>query len=267
MPAAHVQPLHPREHVAKCLRHRVQGDGQRVGILLAQGVEVQPVQQREQRRGHLRVPLGAGHAQAAPRRAGVVNRVALLGGAFRVDAQPQALPGSLRGGAEFLQLPGAVEHDVIRPAQKLVEFIRPVGRAEHVGFPPGHGFPAQPGLVQPAGLGARQVRGQDGVQVVVGEGLLGQENFRAGALRHAGKDFPVAFKLRLVQHVAGGGQEAQPLRVKVCEGRTMILCHVSPPARGHGTRCGAGHTCPVRPGRDRGRTPPRCARPSPSTGR
>ena len=46
--AAKVQPLHIRQDVSEFLRHGVQGGLQRVGILLAEGVEMQSVQQLHQ---------------------------------------------------------------------------------------------------------------------------------------------------------------------------------------------------------------------------
>ena len=44
MPAAEVHPLHFWQYIAEFFRHSVQRHRQRVGVLLAQGVEMQPVQ-------------------------------------------------------------------------------------------------------------------------------------------------------------------------------------------------------------------------------
>ena len=84
--AAKVQPLHIRQDVSEFLRHGIQGGLQRVGILLAEGVEMQSVQQLHQRWRHVRIPLGAGGSQTAARRTGVVNLMTFLGGTFRIDA-------------------------------------------------------------------------------------------------------------------------------------------------------------------------------------
>ena len=51
------------------------------------------------------------------------------------------------------------------------------------------GFPAeflmaQPGLIEAAGSGARQILPQQGIGVEHGKGLLGQQNLAPGLLRH-----------------------------------------------------------------------------------
>ena len=224
---------------------------------------MQAVQQGGQLRRHTGVPLGAGGAQAAARRAGVVDVMSLLGGALRVDAKPHALARRLGGGAEPLQLPGGVKHDVVGVLQQLVKLLIPVGGAEHMGLPFRHLLPPKAGFIEAAGLGARQIRRQHRVQVIVGKGLLRQEDFCTRALGNSRQNFTVAPQLGLIQHITGRGQTGKQ-RVRVLqmdEGRAKVLCHFSPPARARGSRCGAGRTCPARPGRDRGRTPPRCGRP------
>lgn len=95
MAAAAVEPMHSRKDIAEFGGNGVQRHVQRVGVLLAERVEVKPVEQRQQVRRHLGVPFGAGSAQPAAGRAGVVNRVALLGRAFGIDAQTKALAGRL----------------------------------------------------------------------------------------------------------------------------------------------------------------------------
>ena len=67
VPAAKVEPLHPGQQVTEFRFQRGQGGRQRVGILLAQGVEVQAVQQVGQVRVLRRsgIPLGTGGAQTA----------------------------------------------------------------------------------------------------------------------------------------------------------------------------------------------------------
>ena len=44
VPAAKVEPLHPGQKIPELCFHRRQRQGQCIGILLAQGVEVQSVQ-------------------------------------------------------------------------------------------------------------------------------------------------------------------------------------------------------------------------------
>ena len=169
VPAAKIQPLHLRQQVAETRLHGVQRCGQRVGVLLAEGVEVQPVQQREQGGIFFRcgVPLGAGGAKAAAGGTGVIDGVALLCGALRVDAQPHALARSLGGGAELFQLAGRVEDDMVGAAQQLVEFVGPERGTEDMIFLVRQLLLAEAALVQAAGLGAREVRGQQRVEVEV----------------------------------------------------------------------------------------------------
>ena len=119
VPAAEVEPLHPGQQVPELLLHRRQCRGQCVRILLTQGVEVQPIQQLWQGRVclHGGVPLGTGGAQTAAGGAGVVDFVAFLRGALRVDAQTNAFARCLCRRAELCQLAGRVEHDMVSVLQ------------------------------------------------------------------------------------------------------------------------------------------------------
>ena len=93
-------------------RQRTAGAGQRHRqrgrVLLAEGVEVQTVQQSGQLRvrGYCGVPLGTGSAQTAAGGAGVINFMTLLRGALRVDAQTDAFARCLCRRAELCQLAG-----------------------------------------------------------------------------------------------------------------------------------------------------------------
>ena len=219
--AAKVQPLHPGQQVAEAVFHGGQRQGQRVGILLTQGVEVQAVQQTRQGRVclHSGVPLGTGGAQAAAGGAGVVDRMAFLGRAFRVDAQTDALARRFGCRAESGQLAGRVEDDVVGVVQQLVECVGSVGGAEHMVLLVGQRFPAEAALIEAAGLGARQIRCQQGVEVKVRERLLCQQDLAAGALLHLQQKFAVAAQLPFVQQVAGGGQRGKRFPRKVCKAR------------------------------------------------
>ena len=163
------------------------------------------------------IPLGAGGAETAARGAGVVNCMAFLRGALRVDAQTDAFTRRLCRWAELCQLAGRVEHDVVRVVQQLGELVCPVGGAEHMILFLRQFFSAQTALVQAAGLGARKVRGQHRVDVKVGERLLRQQNLAAGALLHAKQNLTIAAQLPFVQQVAGGGQGGQRFVRKLCQ--------------------------------------------------
>ena len=226
--APKVHPLHLGQQVPERCLHRFQGHSQGVGVLLAEGVEVEAIQQLRQLRvgRHGGVPLGPGGAQTAARGAGVIDGMALLGGALRVYPQAHAFAGGLGCRAEFGQLAGGVEHDVVGVLQKLCELVCPVGSAEHMVFLFRQLFPAQAALVQAAGLGACQVGGQHRVHIKVGKGLLGQQGPASGALLQLQHDLTVPAQLGLVQQVAGGGQALQLLFRQVCQprkGRAAIL--------------------------------------------
>ena len=169
---------------------------------------MQAIQQIGQRgvRRYCGVPLGAGGAKAAAGGAGVINSVAVLGGAFRVDAQPHAFACRFCGRAELCQLGGGVKDDMVRVLHQFIHFVRTVGRAEHMDFLAGHLFRTQAGFKQAAGLGTGQVWRQQGVAVIIAECLLGQQHLAAGALGQAAQNFRVAGQGVFIQQVAGGRQ-------------------------------------------------------------
>ena len=211
VPAAHVHPFHAGQHVAELLIHRFQGGLQVIRILLTQGVEVDAVQQLHQIRCHGCIPLGSRGAHAAAGRTGVVDGMAFLGGTFRVDPQPHTLARLFGHGPEGGQLPGRIEHDVVRHPAHFFHLVRFVGAAEHVDFLAAHFFPAQFGLVQAAGFRAGHIGLQHRVQVVVGKGLLGQQDLTARPVLHPFQDLAVVAQGRLVQNVAGRGQMSENL--------------------------------------------------------
>ena len=198
----------PGSRSAELLLHRVQRHGQRVGVLLTEGVEVQAVQQSGEARLLCQrgVPLGAGGAETAARGAGVIDGMALLRGALRVDAQTDALARRLCRRAELCQLGRGVEHDVVGVMQQLVELVHPVGGAEDVVLLLGQLFPAQTALVEAAGLSACQIGCEKRVEVEVGESLLRQQDLAARPLLDPQQNFAVAAQLGFVQQIAGGGQ-------------------------------------------------------------
>ena len=209
VPAPHVEPFHLGQNVPKLLLDCMKGSFQIVGVLLAQGVEVKAVQQLQGGLVHLLVPHVPGHSHAAAGGAGVIDGVALLGGALGVDAQPQALARLLSLEAEGFQLMNGVEDDVVCVLQELLKLVRAVGPAEHVDLTLGHLLLAQPGLIEAAGLGASQIGGQEGIKVVVGEGLLGQQHFAPGTLCQGGEHLAVFPQPLLVDDIGRGGKRSK----------------------------------------------------------
>ena len=115
-----------------------------------------------------------------------------------------------------------VKDDVVGVLQELLKLVLPVGPAEHVDLPLGHLLLAQPGLIEAAGLGARQVPGQEGVEIVVGKSLLGQQHPAASTLRQSGEHFSVFPQPLLVDDVGRGGQLGkQSPGVVVCQARKL----------------------------------------------
>ena len=146
-------------------------------------MEVEPVQQGQQ----APVKIFQSGPQPGTGGTGVVNGVALLGGALRVDPKPHLLSRFLGPLSKLPKLAGGVEHKVVRVGEQLVQLLLPVGRGKHVDLP-GELLPAKAGLKQAAGGGTGQVPADQRVTGKHGEGLLGQEDLAAGLL---GEDLQV----------------------------------------------------------------------------
>ena len=115
--------------------------------------------------------------------------------------------------------------------QQLVHFVRTVGGAEYMDFFAGHFLSAQPRLKQAAGLGARQVRCKQGIQVIVAERLLCQQYPAAGALCQPAQNFRVVAQRIFIQQIAGCGQGGKFRRHRAADGRKrrpcIVQCHQS----------------------------------------
>ena len=104
-----------------------------------------------------------------------------------------------------------VEHDVVGIRQQLVKFVFPVRAAEHMHFPIRHLLPAQPGLVEAAGLRPRQILRQKGIKVVVGERFLRQQHPASAAPGQGAKALCIGLQTRLVHDIAGRGDPVKQL--------------------------------------------------------
>ena len=167
------------------------------------------VQQRQGVLVHLLVPHVPGHPHAAAWGAGVIDGVALLGRALGVDAQPQALARLPALWTEGFQLVDGVKDNVVGVLQELFKLVGAVGPAEDMNLTLGHLLLAQPGLIEAAGLGASQIGGQEGIKVVVGEGLLGQQHFAPGTLCQGGEHLAVFPQPLLVDDIGRGGKRSK----------------------------------------------------------
>ena len=193
MAAAEVQPLHAAEETPKLFLEGFHRLLKRVGILFTECVDMQAVEQRQERF----VEIGERCAKARTGCAGIVDRMALLRGTFRVQAQAGGFPRSPRGRGKPPHLGRGVEHDVIRIAQQLVPLVLAVGRRENVRFP-AEFLVAETRFAQAACRGAGQVLPKQRIHGIHGERLLGKQNFAACALLHAAQDLKVARDKRFI---------------------------------------------------------------------
>ena len=108
--------------------------------------------------------------------------------------------------------------------QQLVHFICAVGRAENVHFFAGHFLRAEPRLIQAAGLGAREVRRQQRVQIVVAERLLRQQHLAPGTMGQPAQNLRVAGQGSFIQQVAGRGQGGKFRRHCAVDSRKRRPC-------------------------------------------
>ena len=211
--AAEVDPLHLRQVLAELRLDGLEGDGERVGALLAERVEVQALKSLD---GTL-IKVAQPHAEARARGARVVDGV-VLRRALGVDAQATRDAGRECRGAEFLPLCERVEDDVAADLRELRELGLLVGRREDMSLLAelAHLLMAEPRLVEAAGRRTREVLGDQRVVMVHGEALLGEQDVRARALLHLMQDAQVVLEQVLCDDVRRRRHLEELLAVKRC---------------------------------------------------
>ena len=172
---------------------------------------MQAVQQGYQLRGHFLIPHRSGGAQPASRSAGIIDGMAFLSGAFRIDPQTNTFSMLFRFRSKLFQLSGGIKDDMIRISKQLVKFLLTISAAENMDFFPRHLFLPQPRLIKPACFCARKIVRKQGIKIVVGKGLLCQQDLRPCPLHHRSENLPVAAQLFLVNDIAGGGKLSKKL--------------------------------------------------------
>ena len=135
----------------------------------------------------------------------------LLGGAFRIDAKAEADAVGFRRGSVNGQLADGVKHNVIRIVKDGLEVAGLIGGAKYVNLAIRHFLPAKSGFDDTACLRTGQIGRQDGIEVIVGEGLLRKENPTTGVLLNAKEDFSVFFDVLFINYVAWSGKLLQGL--------------------------------------------------------
>lgn len=212
--AAEVDPLHLRQVLAKLRLDGLERDGERVGALLAERVEVQTFKAID---GAL-VEVAQPHAETRACGARVVDGVVLCR-ALGIDAQAARDAGRERCGAELLPLCERVEDDVAADLCELRELRFLVGRREDVSLLAelAHLLMAEPRLVEAAGRCTREVLGDQRVVMVHGEALLGEQDVRARALLHLVQDAQVVLEQVLRDDVRGRRDLEELFAVKRCQ--------------------------------------------------
>ena len=201
VPAAEVDPLQAGEVVAEALLEGRQGRLQVVAVLLAEGVEVQPLEPLHDLRGEVGRPC----AEPGARRAGVIERHR-TGGVLRIDPHAAGDPARRRrdGLAEAPPLARGVEAQVVGVAQHHRHLLLGEGRrvAVHLAA---EGLRPQARLVLAAGRGAHQVLANQREGIPHGEALQGQQDARAAALLNLAEPLQVAAQQGIVHHIGRGG--------------------------------------------------------------
>ena len=128
MPAAQVEPLHSPQPRPELFLERLNRLVKRIGVLLAERVNVQPVNQIEQSARSRRKFFQA-NAQAGSRRTGIVDRMRLRR-VLGIDPQPdRTMPHIIK---ELFELIERIEDDVIANLGNPIDLIRAEGGAVDV---------------------------------------------------------------------------------------------------------------------------------------
>ena len=130
------------------------------------------------------------HTQSGARSTGVINGMSLLGGTFRIDAQPDTFTCRLRSCAVFLHLPPGIENNVVTIFQDFLKIFLSVCRGKNMilAEPPlfrkrlYHLLSTQFCLIQSACRGAAEVLANQRIQFIHGKGLLRQQDSRTRPL-------------------------------------------------------------------------------------
>ena len=203
---AEVHPLHLREVLAEVLFECGENAFEGVGILFAEGVEVESFNAIEE----LGLEFDFGHAEAGVLTAGVVN-VCFDCRKFRVHADAGTDAVGERLVLETLPLRKAVERDVVGGIENRVDFVVFVNRGKDVDFLV-HLFAREAGFVKAGGGSAGEVFANERERTPEAVALEGADDFDAGLVLDIGENFHVAaetcfvkyetrtWNLRIVEH-------------------------------------------------------------------
>ena len=213
--AAEIDPFHAGKIRAEMFFHGFERAFQAVGILFAQGMEMQAAYAVQGVLVLFQFGMegGRAYAEAGTGRTGIINGNGPFG-VFRVEAEPAfyihaAFTGSpLHHGAEFLPLGEGVEHDMVGIAQGFRKFLFAPCCGEGVHFP-AEVFLCQPCLI--GGTGAAAVKraahgaGKHGKRHPLGKALEREHDFCARALLYVVENGGVFSEQSKIGDEAGGG--------------------------------------------------------------
>ncbi len=197
--AAEVDPFHLAEVGCEFFLHDGEDAFEGIGILLAEGVEMEAVDSVEGFVGE----LGGGNSEAGAGGAGVID-VGGDFGVFGVDAEAagDGAGGILDGGAEFFPLGEGIENDVVGDGEDFAEIFFGIGGGADVDFA-AEFLAGEPGFVDGAGGGAGEILADLRREAPHGESFERENDFGTGALLDAVEDSQVSLDENLVDDVAG----------------------------------------------------------------
>ena len=179
MAAAEVYPLHPRQVIAELLFHCLQGLCQSIRVLFAQGMEMNSVQALDIFLCHFPPELLRRGSQSGKGRAGIIDRVAFLGGTLRIDPESDASSRLLCPVPVLPQLSRGIKNHMAAVFQNFLHLLLPVGRRKDMVFQ-AHLLISQPRLIQPAGRRPVQILSDQRIDAVHGKCFLRQQNSASG---------------------------------------------------------------------------------------
>ena len=176
---AHVEPFDIRklQILSKFIFHSLQSRLQIIRVLLAEGMEVDPVKLFHEIFPEIRQC----HAESGAGSAWIIDRVVALSGALRVYADADADALFLTEVRVFFKLGKGIEYQMFADIGDLANFRFLEGRSEYVIFF-SHFFISKLCLEKTAGCGSVQILPDQRVLKKVRKCLLGKEDLAAGVV-------------------------------------------------------------------------------------
>ena len=177
--AAHVEPFDIRklQILSEFFLHRLQSRLQIIRVLLAEGMEMDPVKLFHE----IFPEICQGHAESGAGRARIIDRVVTLSGTLRVYADANADTLFLTEVRVFFKLGKGIEYQMFADIGDLADLRFLEGRSEHM-ILLSHFFISKLCLEKTAGCGSVQILPDQRVLKEVRECLLCKEDLAAGVI-------------------------------------------------------------------------------------